>query len=217
MSSLPADRAELVGLFGGYDLPTVNICAVADCVDFVGQAKAAGIPPFALVLHALGRASLEIEHFRLRLEGRTPYLIDRVRPSYTVIDAKGNLNFSMVDWIPDFDGFLAAYLGDREKARRAERLRLTPITDREYLFVTCLPWLRFTSIQHPTARFVDSSIPNVAVGRFEFVPGRVSFPISVQAHHGLVDGLHIARYVARVEAILDEATERLRSSVAVSC
>lgn len=202
-------REAQIALFGGYDLPVVNITAEAACADFAGPAKRAGLPPFALLLQGIGRASLEVENFRWRLlEGR-PVPVERLRLSYTVLGAEEQLNFSTLDYRADREAFLADYLSDRDQARTATALRLAPMTDRDYVFVTCLPWLRFTAIQHPIARLGDCSIPSIAVGRFEQVEGRLRFPIAVQAHHGLVDGLHIHRFIARLEQIMDDVAASL--------
>lgn len=199
------DRSRQIALFDRYDQPAVNIAAVADCPDFVTPAKQAGIPPFARVLHAVGRASLDIPHMRLRLLEKRVSEVKNLTMSYTVIGRDQNLNFSTIPFVADFQVFLAAYLADRELARNAVDLRLTPLTSRDYIFTTCLPWLRFTSIQHPMARFGDCSIPNVAIGKFGLNNGRVDFPVAVQAHHGLIDGLHIAQFIARLEEVLAEA------------
>lgn len=199
------DRRRQIALFDKYDLPVVNIAATADCADFVAPAKEMGIPPFARVLHAIGRASLEVPHLRLRLLDGQVSEVAALKQSYTVIGQDGNLNFSTVAYNPDFRAFLADYLADRELARRDTALRLAVMADRDYVFSTCLPWLRFTAIQHPIARFGDCSIPNIAVGKFRQQGGRVDFPVAVQAHHGLVDGLHIAQFIARLEQLLGDA------------
>lgn len=199
------DRNRQLALFDRYDQPAVNIAAVADCPDFVPAAKAAGVPPFARMLHSIGRVSLEIPNFRLRvLDGRVSE-VQTLDLSYTVLGRDGNLNFSTIPYGADFQAFLDAYRADRAQAREALDMRLTPLVTRDYIFATCLPWLRFTAIQHPMARFGDCSIPNIAVGRFRHEGGRVDFPIAVQAHHGLVDGIHIARFIARLEEVLGDA------------
>lgn len=199
------DRSRQIALFDRYDQPAVNIAAVADCPDFVTPAKDAGIPPFARVLHAIGRASMDIPHMRLRLLEKRVSEVKNLTLSYTVIGRDQNLNFSTIPYTADFQAFLTAYLADRELARDAVELRLKPLTNRDYIFATCLPWLRFTSIQHPMARFGDCSIPNIAIGKFGHSHGRVDFPVAVQAHHGLIDGLHIAQFIARLEEVLAEA------------
>ncbi len=203
-------RAQL-DLFAPYDLPLVNITAECECRDFVAPAKRAGLPPFALLLHGIGRASLEVEEFRWRLEGGEPVRIDALTLSYTMVGADGHLTFSTFEHDADREVFLARYLEDREAARAAAAgdLRLRPLQGRGYLFTTCLPWLRFTQIQHPVAKATDCSIPSVAVGKFEQAGGRVSFPLAVQAHHGLVDGIHVARYMARLSEIMDETAAGL--------
>lgn len=198
------DRSRQIALFDRYDQPAVNITAVAECADFVPAAKDAGIPPFALVLHAIGKVSLELEHFRLRLMEGKVSRVENLTLSYTVIGRDGNLNFSTIPYDPDFTRFLDAYLVDRELARNAVELRLKPLASRDFIFSTCMPWLRFTSIQHPMARFGDCSIPNIAIGKFHQQDGRVDFPIAIQAHHGLVDGLHITQFIARLQQLLGD-------------
>jgi chloramphenicol O-acetyltransferase type A len=70
--------------------------------------------------------------------------------------------------------------------------------DRDHLYVTCTPWLFFTAFEHPIARYGNASIPNIAVGQFKFEDGGVRFPLAVQAHHGLVDGLHIHQLIEKI-------------------
>jgi len=202
-------RQAHLDLFSGYDSPTVNITAACECRDFVGPAKARRIPPFALLLHGIAQASLHVEAFRYRLLDGKPRTVERLTVSYTVVGADGNLNFSTFPFDPDRGEFVLRYLADRAEARTAGHLRLTPMDHRDYLFVTCLPWLRFTSIQHPVARFADCSIPNIAVGRFDHRRDRVAFPIAVQAHHGLVDGLHVHQFIQALEGIMDAAVEEI--------
>jgi len=66
-----------------------------------------------------------------------------------------------------------------------------PRDAKDQVFVTCMPWLDFTSIQHPMASLATPDIPSLAWGRFRDGPGGLQLPFSVQAHHGFVDGWHI--------------------------
>ena len=202
-------RQAHLNLFTSYQLPAVNVTAECDCRDFVTPAKACGLPPFSLLLHGIAKASMEVENFRHRLFEGQVQRVERLTVSYTVVGADENLNFSTLPFDEDWPTFLSHYLADREEARTAASLRLAPMDHRAYLFVTCLPWLRFTSIQHPVARFADASIPNVAVGRFSIAAGRVTFPLSVQAHHGLVDGLHIHQLISKIEAMMTKAAREI--------
>lgn len=203
------DRQDHLDFFGSYDLPIVNVTAECRCTDFVALAKTRGLPPFAVLLHCIARTSLAVEPFRHRLLDGRVRPVERLRVSYPVDGANGNLNFSTFSFDTEFAKFLPRYLADRQEARQAQQLRLAPMEDRDYLFVTCLPWLNFTSIQHPIARFADCSIPNIAIGRFRKAEDRISFPMAVQAHHGLVDGWHIHQFITTLADLLNDAADMI--------
>jgi chloramphenicol O-acetyltransferase len=80
----------------------------------------------------------------------------------------------------------------------------TPLQAKEQVFVTCIPWLAFTSIQHPSASLAQPDIPSFAWGKYRDAPnGRLELPFSVQAHHGFVDGFHIHQLAQQIAAELD--------------
>ena len=69
--------------------------------------------------------------------------------------------------------------------------------------MTCMPWVSFTSVQHPMNMHPTDSIPRFAWGKFFEENGRVKMPLGVQAHHALVDGVHVGRYFMRIQEHLD--------------
>ncbi len=195
-------RQEHIAFFSAYEDPTVNITTEFSCPDFVTKAKSQGVPPFAALLFAIAEASLDIENFRWRILGGEPVEVTALKTGHTVLDKNNNLNFSTIDHARDFDVFVRRYVEDSAIAREATSIRGAELDGRDYLFVTCTPWLHFTAFDHPIARHGDVSIPNIAVGQFKFDNGGVRFPLAVQAHHGFVDGLHIHQFVERMKEII---------------
>ena len=107
-------RQAHLDLFAGYELPVVNVTAECICSDFVTLAKDRGVPPFALLLYGIAKASMEVENFRYRLlDGRVQRL-ERLTVSYTVVGAGENLNFSTFVFDMEWPVFLSRYLADRE-------------------------------------------------------------------------------------------------------
>jgi len=79
------------------------------------------------------------------------------------------------------------------------------------LYGSSAPCLRFSSVEHPRrgAR-AAASISHIIVEQWRIeTPGRLSFPLSLQVHHGLVDGVHVAQYFKAVAACLDMLAEKL--------
>ena len=197
-------RQEHIAFFSTYDDPTVNITIEFSCPDFVTKAKSKGAPPFAALLFAIAEASLDVENFRWRIMDGNPVEVRDLKTGHTVLDKNNNLNFSSINHSRDFDVFVCRYLEDSAIAQEATSIRGEELTDHDHLFVTCTPWFHFTAFDHPMARFGDASIPNIAVGKFKFEDGDVHFPLAIQAHHGLVDGLHIHQFAERMKEILAE-------------
>ena len=94
-----------------------------------------------------------------------------------------------------------------EAARQIELIKERPsIEDEEgrddLLFLTSLPWVSFTGVIHPMCLNPDC-IPRFAFGKFFPEGERLKMPLNVQAHHALVDGVHMGRYYEIMQAYLD--------------
>src|SRR5882762_10630554 len=72
----------------------------------------------------------------------------------------------------------------------------------DMIHFTTLPWVSFTSFSHARNWGREDSVPKIAFGKFMKADGRTLLPFSVEVHHALMDGLHVGRYVARLEEAL---------------
>ena len=85
-----------------------------------------------------------------------------------------------------------------------QNMQATPsIEDEEhrddYLFLSSFPWVSFTGFQHAMSYHPHDSVPRITWGKFIQEQGRIKMPLSVQAHHGVVDGQHIGSYFQQME------------------
>lgn len=199
-------RRDRFELFDRMDSPAVNLCFTLDLPDLRPWCKAQGLPPFHVLLCAVLRAVLKVENFRYRIFDGEVISIDRLTPSYTVVNQHHDLNFAQFAWSDDLREFVARSLVAREEASSMDALNDTyqGMSRREcknQVFVTCIPWLDFTSIQHPMASLGSPDIPSLAWGKFrDGANGRLQLPFSVQAHHGFVDGYHIHQLAQNITA-----------------
>jgi chloramphenicol O-acetyltransferase type A len=203
-------RRDRFELFDRMDSPALNLTFTLDLPDLRPWCKAQNLPPFHVLLCAVLRSILKVENFRYRVFDGTVIRIDRLAPSYTVVNQHNDLNFAQFDWSDDLREFVARSLVARDEASSMTALNedyrtLSPREFKDRVFVTCIPWLDFTSIQHPTATLATPDIPSLAWGKFRDAPaGRVQLPFSVQAHHGFVDGYHINELAQQISSELSE-------------
>jgi chloramphenicol O-acetyltransferase type A len=74
----------------------------------------------------------------------------------------------------------------------------------DLLFMTAVPWVSFTSFSPPMPTLPADSIPRFAWGKVAQQGDGAKMPLSVQAHHALLDGIHLGRYYEKVEGYLRE-------------
>lgn len=73
-----------------------------------------------------------------------------------------------------------------------------------FYFPTCVPWIHYTDCIHPWGDNFDSN-PRFSWGKFEEdFKGRLMMPLTVVVHHGLVDGLQIARFYENINSNIDK-------------
>jgi chloramphenicol O-acetyltransferase type A len=71
----------------------------------------------------------------------------------------------------------------------------------EWIFLSCLPWINFTAMTNPHGG-PDDCIPRITWGKIVERHSKWKMPVSVQAHHALIDGIHMGKfYQALSEAI----------------
>lgn len=203
-------RRDRFEFFDRMESPAVNICFRMELPDFRPWCKEQGLAPFHVLLCAVLRSILKVENFRYRVHEGEVIRIERLHPSFTVVNQHFDLNFAQFDWSDDVREFVANGLAAREEAGNMLELNrkyrgMSPRDAKDQVFVTCMPWLDFTSIQHPMAALATPDIPSLAWGRFrDGQDGRLELPFSVQAHHGFVDGYHIHLLARQIAAELRE-------------
>ncbi len=74
----------------------------------------------------------------------------------------------------------------------------------DLLFVSCVPWINFTSITHPRKNDTTDFIPRISWGKFTHVDEKTFMPVSIQLHHGLADGYHVGLFFETLESMLSQ-------------
>lgn len=97
-----------------------------------------------------------------------------------------------------WDEYIALATVQQKKARASGTLDEDDEIEAFY-FPTCIPWIHYSDVVHPMTDRYDSN-PRFSWGKFEEnFKGRLMMPLTVVAHHGLVDGIHVGKFYANVE------------------
>lgn len=192
-------RRSHLALFLGYEEPFWSVTVEVDVTALYDASRAADGPSFFLgCVYASMRAANAVPEFRQRLRAGRIWEHARVEAGATVLRADDTFGFAYFAWADDFGGFAPPA---REEIARVSREAgpSDPRDDRDDLIHhSVLPWLRFTAFGN-ARRGGGESTPKVVFGRHGVRGRRRRMPVAIEVHHALVDGLHVARYVERLE------------------
>ena len=204
-------RREHFETFSAWHDPHFNICADVVVTSFRRTMREAGIPLNTAIVYLLARTANDIPEFRLRVRDGAVVEHEVVHPATTVMAPGDLFTFAFFEYDPDLRRFAGHVAEATERARAAPSLEDPPDRD-DLLFMTAIPWVSFTSFSHPIPAMPVDSIPRFAWGRVREEPGRLVMPLSVEGHHGLMDGLHAGLYFQRVQEYLDRPAGLLEGS-----
>ena len=121
----------------------------------------------------------------------------------TILTEEKLFSFCLIEYTPDFPDFA------QRAVERVRGAQIAPCLDDgsysdELLYMTAIPWVSFTGFMHPVHLNPPDSVPRFAWGR-HFKDGvRLKMPLSVQAHHALMDGIHLGIFYEQIPSYFDQ-------------
>jgi len=195
-------RRELFEFFIGYTNPYFNVCTSLDVTALLAFVRDRPGVKISLAIHYFAlRIANEIEPFRYRLKDEKVIVYDVINGGTTVLLPNESFTYAYFDYQRDFERFLAN-IGKAVDDVRTGSGALQPTMRDDVIYHTTLPWISFTSFAHARTKGRGDSIPRIVFGKFTEQNERMMMPISVEVHHALMDGLHVGRYLNRLEEAL---------------
>lgn len=141
-----------------------------------------------------------LDAFKLRIKHGQVVLYDRIDAGITIAREDETFGFGLVSFDPDFTLFNQRLQQQIESARATEGLHHSnDDIDINLIRHSTLPWAHFTGILHPTNSNSGESMPRITFGKRFAKDGEYYMSVNVEAHHGLMDGLHICQYLELLE------------------
>ncbi|KPK94328.1 MAG: chloramphenicol acetyltransferase [Anaerolineae bacterium SM23_ 63] len=195
-------RREHFKVFSAFDQPHFNMCANVDLSTFYPAVKRRGFSFTVALVYVISRASNDIPEFRQRIREGEVIEHEIVHPSGTILVDEDLFSFCTFDYYEDFSEFAPRAAEMIAQVKENLTLKDEPGRD-DLLFMTAIPWVSFTSFMHPLHLSPADSVPRFAWGKI-FEDGEIlKMPLSVQGHHALMDGIHVARYYENVQDYFD--------------
>ncbi|RLE27145.1 MAG: hypothetical protein DRJ65_03675 [Acidobacteria bacterium] len=198
-------------LFDKMAHPWLDICCSVDATTAWSICNADGGPSFSVasLFLAIGAVN-SVEELRMRIRGPEVIVHDHVHVGSTILRDDETFGFGFITASEDFQIFAAANAAEFDRVR-VQRDELVDRDIDDVIHFSVVPWLNFTGIGHPRDRNSFYSVPKVVIGKCHLQESRWLLPVALSAHHGLVDGLHAARFFDHLQRRFDDAETLLAS------
>ena len=199
------NRKEHFEFFSRMASPYFGITTEVDCTIAYDNAKENGNSFFAHYLHKSMIAVNSVEELRLRIVDNKVALFEKINAGATVGRADGTFGFIFVNFSDDFETFNKELQNEIQTVLNSTGLKLNDDDIKKDLIRhSTIPWTSFTGLLHPTNFDRTESVPKITFGKFSIREGKKYLPVSIEAHHGLVDGFHLAKYLSEFQRQLDK-------------
>lgn len=182
--------------------PYVGNTAEVDVTPLYERAKARDESFFVHTLYALGRAGNDVKELRQRIVDGGIVQFEHCLCSHTEMKSDGTYAYCETNPGLAWDAFYAHTQRRRALAREGGSIEEGEEALGKF-FMSCAPWVHFTALIQPVPFPADSN-PRITWGKFVKKDGRVILPVSILAHHGLVDGMHIGQFYEALETRMRE-------------
>jgi len=199
------NRKSHFDFFKDFEQPFFGLCTDLDVSVVYEQTSQKQASSFFLTcLYLSIKASNDIEAFRYRRRGDAVLVHDVIHGSSTVLRDNGTFGFAYFDFRPDFQRFLTEASKTLVVARfESGELDLRPDQD-DLIHYSVIPWVSFSGLLHARRIPSEESVPKIVFGKHHVRKGVRRMPISVEVHHGLMDGLEVGQFLERFQELLEE-------------
>lgn len=200
--------------FRSLQYPYVGVTVDQDVTAAYQFSKGTGKSFYLTILHAVALAADTVPELRQRIRNNQIIEYAECPTSHTERTQGGEYCYcTLHHHMPLSDYFMRA----EEARRNCASNSITEDEDVESMyFISTLPWLHYTALVQPVA-CGDESNPRITWGKYSITEsGKVMMPVSILAHHALVDGSHIAQFYSSLELEIKKLYSDSASSVPLS-
>ena len=181
--------------------PAFCVTFEADVTNFLNKVKQHKYSFTLAMVYAVCKCANEIEAFRYRFLDGQVVLFDKIYTAFTYLNTESEL-FKVVN-VPMQEN-MQDYVELAAKTAREQREYFTGPLGNDVFQCSPMPWITYTHISHTNSGRKDNATPLFDWGRYYEKDERIVMPLSVQAHHSFVDGIHIGKFADGLQKYLNE-------------
>ncbi|MFY8273287.1 CatA-like O-acetyltransferase [Pseudoalteromonas sp. SSDWG2] len=190
------ERKQHFELYKNFTNPYFNVCIRLKAWPLYEYCKNNNLSFFLAYVYLAHITASEYRPMSLRIENDHPVHCHKPRVSVVQLAADETFRFSYLQLTQSFSEY--RYHHQEQSERSLNDPLFSDAFARtegqcDLIHVSVLPWLNFSSFSHASSIGASNGIPKLVFGQYD--KESTCMPLSIDVHHALVDGLHVARFV----------------------
>lgn len=203
-------RKEHFEFFNQFDDPFFGITTEVDCTNALAFCKSNSVPFFLYYHFQAILAVNKTEEFRYRIKDDEILVFERIHVTTTISRPDNTFGFSFVPFTESFGEFSDLAKNEIDRIRNSSGICANKDTGRiDVIHFSTVPWIKTLGVTHPRNSKFNDSVPKITFGKFSQDNNRIILPVSIHAHHGLMDGFHVGQFIQLFENLMNENTQCL--------
>jgi len=185
--------------FRTFERPHYATTVRLDVTKLMQNRKTNGLSPFRHAVWSIGKGLHAVPELCMRFQGDSVTEFDRLNLSSTIPLDNGDFRYSYFPFDPDrveFDANCARIINE---VKAGGPLGANDGTMQDVAYLSCLPWLDYTALDNAFPNAQDC-IPRISWGKIVPKGDGYDMAMTLQIHHALADGLHVAKFFEATEA-----------------
>ena len=200
------DRWEIYDFFSGISNPFYMVSFTVDVTELKAFTKKHDCSFYYSMIYLCCEALKSADNFLYSCRDGEIYLLEERMPSFT--DRKPESELFHIVTLPAHGDILAFCKTAKEASSSQQGFIDMSHEGDDLAYFSCLPTLRMTALTNEfdlfSPGFAESNIPRISWGRYTENQGRLELTMSMEVNHRFVDGIHIEKFAAKLEALIAE-------------
>lgn len=208
------NREKTYNWFKTFPDSTYGFNVTMDITKLLKHTKSKNESFFINFLYIVVKGLNSIEEMRMRLIDDTPVIFEDINPAFTVMTKTGTFENVRFKNCNDYNEFYRIAFEKIEKSKNQtaiEKEDYNPKNCYDEYYITCTPWINFTSMTHPIPNDKSSQcIPRICWGKYFEENGKYKLNLNITVSHIFVDGYPLSATFNKIQELLDKADEILK-------
>lgn len=192
------ERKAHFNFYQTFQNPFYNLTADVDITHAVNYAKQKQLPVFLAYYHAAIQAINQIPALKVRMVDGELRKYNTIHIGSTFLNDDESFSFCAYEYDEDIESFYRKALIVIDEMRKY-KVEISEDPRPNLVYATIVPWVKFTSLQHPYKHAQEDLIPRLSFGKYYSIQDKIMIPFSAHIHHGIADGIHVGRLFQKFE------------------